>query len=90
MRPTHSGKRKIMAANIGYITTPKLPDPAQHNFMKRVEHLQAIGKIQPASLSDLDIRHDDWCKIFKGGYCNCNPDIHVKTWDQANERWVIQ
>ena len=22
------------------------------------------------------IQHDDWCGFFKGGDCNCDPDMH--------------
>jgi hypothetical protein len=27
------------------------------------------------------IAHDNWCKIYKGKPCNCNPDISVETDD---------
>jgi hypothetical protein len=24
------------------------------------------------------VSHDDWCAIFAGGSCNCDPDIELK------------
>ncbi len=27
------------------------------------------------ALTHVEIQHDDWCQIFNGGQCNCNPEI---------------
>jgi hypothetical protein len=32
----------------------------------------------PGRLTDVDICHDDWCRIYQGGYCNCDPEIHLR------------
>lgn len=29
-----------------------------------------------AGLYHLEILHDDWCAVWKGGRCNCNPSIY--------------
>lgn len=31
----------------------------------------------PAGLYINDIYHDDWCRIYQGGYCNCDPIIEL-------------
>jgi hypothetical protein len=40
---------------------------------------QAIkeGLINPApgTVTHIHVYHDDYCEIFKGGVCNCDPDI---------------
>jgi hypothetical protein len=30
---------------------------------------------KPPGLYIVDIEHDDWCEIWKGGICNCNPIV---------------
>ncbi len=48
----------------------------EHNYMKKIRRMVADGQIPAeAGLSHLSIRHDDWCGIFKGGVCNCDPEI---------------
>jgi hypothetical protein len=42
---------------------------------------KVIQKAQPLLQDDkmkdafLVVFHDDWCGIFKGSACNCNPDV---------------
>lgn len=31
--------------------------------------------VKPGTITNAYIAHDDWCLIFKGGDCNCNPDV---------------
>jgi hypothetical protein len=26
----------------------------------------------------VDIYHDNWCAIWKGGTCNCKPEINIR------------
>lgn len=34
--------------------------------------------IKPGSISQVIVKHDDWCELLKGtGECNCNPDIRI-------------
>ena len=51
-------------------------DPMKHNYMKKVMELFRQGKLRPG-IMPADICHDDWCGIYKGGYCNCDPEIKV-------------
>ena len=29
-------------------------------------------------LADIDIRHDNWCAVYGGHPCNCDPDVKVR------------
>lgn len=53
-------------------------DPTKHNYYKKVLELFAAGKIPSKSITDVDIFHDDWCGIHKGGYCDCDPDVKAR------------
>ena len=53
-------------------------DPAKHNYYKKLMRLHRQGKIPTTSLTEVDIYHDDWCKVHKGGYCNCDPEIKLR------------
>ncbi|MBV9122726.1 MAG: hypothetical protein JO112_05175 [Planctomycetes bacterium] len=54
-------------------------DPAKHNYYKKLMKLYRQGKIPKASLAEVDIYHDDWCEVNKGGYCNCDPVIQLRS-----------
>ena len=47
-----------------------------HNYERIIKKMIAEGKI-PASVgvSHIYVMHDDWCEIYNGGYCNCNPEV---------------
>lgn len=51
----------------------------QHNYLKKLIAMRARGKLPiTAGLWDLEVALDNWCRIYKGGYCNCDPDIRVR------------
>ena len=31
----------------------------------------------PVGLQHAIVAHDDWCTIFKGGKCSCDPDVEL-------------
>ena len=51
---------------------PRRPviDPHKHNYYKKIMKLVAQGKLPRERLSEVDVYHDDWCRIYRGGYCN--------------------
>ena len=53
-------------------------DPMKHNYFKLLKKLFDQGKIPTMSLLWVDIYHDDWCAIYRGMYCNCEPDIKLR------------
>lgn len=48
-----------------------------HNYLLKVQWVVSNIPLARGKVSDLDIKHDDWCDIFKAGYCNCEPDIRL-------------
>lgn len=53
-------------------------DPSQHNYMKKLMELKARGELPASGVSDVQVAHDDWCKVHTGGYCNCDPEITIQ------------
>lgn len=49
-----------------------------------------IGIPKPGSIGHAFVYHDNWCAIFKGGVCNCNPDIKYAIQDERGIREVKQ
>ncbi len=48
-----------------------------HHYQTKLLEALLSGKlaIEPGQYKHVEIRHDDWCGIFKGERCNCEPDI---------------
>jgi hypothetical protein len=49
------------------------------NYIKKLRYLVKIGTI-PLNVEThmIDVEHDNWCAIFKGKPCNCDPTIKLK------------
>jgi hypothetical protein len=65
------------------LVTPGAPpgyDPARHNYVRKQLRMVAEGKlpVRPGRLQHVEVRHDDNCPIFGGGYCACDPDIRLR------------
>jgi hypothetical protein len=55
---------------------PKHPPTTSHNYEKKI---LAAGLTTPrGSASTFDVLHDDWCDIYRGGFCNCDPEIRMR------------
>jgi hypothetical protein len=65
-------KRRIVVAQGDGTTAP--PDE-RHNYIRRLLVLHEAGQLPAAGVLELDIRHDDWCGIFHGEHCNCEPGM---------------
>lgn len=60
----------------------------KHNYQKKIARLIAEGKLNTnIGVHMLNIQHDDWCAIFDGGLCNCDPDIELAepVWDKNGQ-----
>lgn len=58
----------------------------QHNYLRKLRRLMASGALpRDVGVHQLDIAHDDWCDIFTGRRCNCDPTIRVR-WSQSAVR----
>lgn len=53
-------------------------DARKHNYYKKLLQLYDQGTLGKPGLTEIDICHDDWCAIYRGGYCNCNPEVRVR------------
>ena len=49
------------------------------NYMKKVLDLanEKIIDSDKPNIYHIGVFHDDWCDIFKGGSCNCNPEVKL-------------
>jgi len=55
------------------------PTPlSEHNYLRKVLAMQRAGLFPAAGVASVRISHDDWCGIFTGGACNCEPLIRVE------------
>ncbi|MFA5166575.1 MAG: hypothetical protein WC449_04780 [Candidatus Paceibacterota bacterium] len=60
------------------MTAYKNPSTTEHNYKNKMLNMIKTGKIKcDVGLSMYDIFHDDWCDVYTGGFCNCNPDIVI-------------
>jgi hypothetical protein len=55
-----------------------MTDPRKHNYYKKLMALVAQAEVARGRLSDVDIYHDAWCHIYRGGYCNCDPEVKLR------------
>ena len=46
-------------------------------YIKEMLRQIATGEMDyhRGQVNHIPIYHDDWCEIFNGGECNCNPDV---------------
>lgn len=51
----------------------------QHNYRKKIDLLIEQKRIPntKGAIMRLEVRHDDSCDLFKGEWCNCDPDIYL-------------
>ena len=59
-----------------------------HNHIRKIMALVQKGALraEPGSIQSIDVAHDDWCKIFDGGLCQCDPDVRLKWTQPAGAR----
>ena len=49
-----------------------------HEYLKRIQKARSQGVFGAGEVLDLAVAHDDWCGIYKGRECNCDPRITFK------------
>ena len=52
------------------------PATTEHNYLKKL--LEAQMDATPGTVQTAEVRHDDWCDIFRKGFCNCDPVIALR------------
>jgi hypothetical protein len=63
-RRKNKGKRKRREVHVG--------DSPGGNYTGQ------IPRDLPAGLHEVDVLHDDWCAIFRGNPCNCEPIVRKR------------
>lgn len=63
-----------------------------HNYLKKLQRLQLEGKvpIEPGKSYDTKVAHDDWCNVYRGGECNCDPEISFIEITEQNAEKVLK
>ena len=56
---------------------------SRHNYLRKIQFMWRTGAL-PRSVGYHQIRvaYDDWCGVFQGARCNCDPDIRLQ-WSQT-------
>lgn len=50
-------------------------DLTQPNYVKEMARLFDAGIIKRGDFLNVLVAHDDWCAIYDGKPCDCEPDI---------------
>lgn len=59
----------------------KLPD---HNYLRKLRYLMRVGALpSDVGMHQLTVYHDDWCGIYQGKRCHCDPIIRLD-WSQPD------
>jgi len=51
------------------------------SYKQRILKMIAAGqiKMEPGKVDHIHVKHDPWCGVFKGGRCDCGPEIDITT-----------
>jgi hypothetical protein len=56
---------------------------ADHNYLRKLRFMWRTGAVpRSAGLHQVSVSHDDWCGVFQGKRCHCDPDIRLQ-WSQT-------
>jgi len=53
-----------------------MTDMKEQPYMKKVRELAALA--EPGTVMNVDVKHDNWCNIYKEKLCNCNFVVKIK------------
>jgi len=50
-----------------------------HNYVRKINEMWETGALpREAGYHQIAVYHDDWCNVFQGKRCDCDPDISLK------------
>jgi hypothetical protein len=55
------------------------PRPTGHNYLPAVLAFVAQHEFRPGKVHPIGVFHDSWCGVFRGGRCDCDPDVKPLT-----------
>ena len=53
-------------------------DPRKHNYFKKVLELLEKVEVVPGRIAEVDVYHDDGCALYRGEYCDCEPEVRLR------------
>jgi hypothetical protein len=71
---------------------PNLPSSGNNRAQLFEETRQIEEKVpnEKGKLYSSAVQHDDWCQIYRGGECNCDPDITFTEFTKENRANVTR
>lgn len=48
------------------------------NYIEKIKRLHARGSYQVEHVYMTMVAHDEWCAHFRGGECDCDPDVSLQ------------
>jgi hypothetical protein len=79
-RKTMTNKRKRHAKK-----TLVVGDAPGGNYTEALSRL--AGVTSPPGLRHVEIKHDDWCDVFKDKPCNCDPKVVLLTEEDGRAKY---
>lgn len=55
-----------------------LTDWHKHNYAAPMLALRSKVQAMGPGVYHVDCWHDDWCSIYRGGYCDCDVDVRLR------------
>jgi hypothetical protein len=59
-------------------------DPRLHNYYEKLLRFIEQNQVPRERVTEIDIWHDLWCRIYRGGYCNCDPEVKFRPPPEQN------
>jgi len=67
-------KKSVLVVHPGDNLTP----PGEHNYIRKLLAMREQGLFPASGAASVRISQHDWCDIFTGSACNCEPVIRVE------------
>ena len=62
-------------------------EETEHEYLERVLVAVEAGQLpSEPGLHIIDVIHDEWCAVFEGGQCNCDPELRVCRLDNSSRQ----
>jgi hypothetical protein len=61
-----------------------MTDPRKHNYYEKLMRLIERSELPPGRITEVNVYHDDWCRVYRGGYCDCDPEVELRPAPEEN------
>jgi hypothetical protein len=74
------GRKQLKPPKVLYVGNQETPHPREHNYHAKLMPLMEAMLAQgvPPGVSSIRVAHDDWCGIYQGKRCNCDPEVSLE------------